>query len=183
MAIDLNNVLGLYDVNSTKAAKHSTNISAGNGLQMDDFLELMVATLKYQSIDDTADTTEMMNQMVQMSVVQAITNISTLFTENSNLSYAASLVGKEVTIGQYIGNSLREIVGTVTGTGTLDGEQIIFLGNDSYYLSDVLAVGRLPERTEQATAGAATGEQRGSGQQSAQTSEEESYTVSGVPTI
>ncbi|MPN57912.1 hypothetical protein SDC9_205608 [bioreactor metagenome] len=44
-----------------------------------------------------------------------------------------------------MGGELKELLGTVTGTGTLTGQQVLFLGNDSYYLSDIMAIGRLPE--------------------------------------
>ena len=40
---------------------------------------------------------------------------------------------------------LQEIVGTVTASGTYDGQPVIFLGKESYLLSSVMAVGRLPE--------------------------------------
>lgn len=142
---DLANRLGTT-ANVTKTAKNSTSKKAGKELDMNDFLTLMVAMFQNQDIDNAASTTDMMNQMVQMSVVQAITNISTLIDDSTVLTYAASLVGKEVTVGQYVGKELKEIVGTVTGTGTLNGRQVIFIGDESYYLNDVMAVGRLPEK-------------------------------------
>lgn len=67
------------------------------GLDMTDFLTLMVTELKNQSIDQTADTSDMLNQLVQMQMVQALVNM----TDASVMSYAASLVGKEVTVAQY----------------------------------------------------------------------------------
>ena len=142
---DLNSLYGVE--NTAVTASHSTSKTAGSDLDMDGFLKLMVAQFQNQSIDNTADTTEMMNQMVQMSVIQAITNLTTLISDSTNLSYAASLVGKEVTIGQRTGSEVEEILGTVTGTGTLDGKQVIFLdnGEEPYYLTDIMAVGRLPE--------------------------------------
>lgn len=147
---------GMYDLlnrldsktGTVKGATQSTNKKAGTDLDMTDFLTLMVAMFQNQDIDNAASTTDMMNQMVQMTVVQAITNISTLIDDSTVLTYAASLVGKEVTIGQYINGELKEIVGTVTGTGTLKGQQVVFIGDDSYYLNDIMAVGRLPEKTE-----------------------------------
>ncbi len=144
-SFDLNGVLGTQT--TSKVAENTTNKKAGSDLVMDDFLKLMVAQFQNQSIDDTADTSEMMNQMVQMSVIQAITNLSTLVSDSTNLSYAASLVGKEVTIGERHGNEIQELLGTVTGTGTLDGKQVIFLDDKEtpYYLTDIMAVGRLPE--------------------------------------
>ncbi|MBE6909699.1 MAG: flagellar hook capping protein [Ruminococcaceae bacterium] len=156
-SFDLTGVLGTQQ--SSKVAENSTNKKAGGDMVMDDFLKLMVAQFQNQSIDNTADTTEMMNQMVQMSVIQAITNLSTLVSDSTNLSYAASLVGKEVTIGQRSGSSIEEILGTVTGTGTLDGKQVIFLDNreNPYYLTDIMAVGRLPEiRAASAATGGGT---------------------------
>lgn len=144
---DLAGLMGSSRTQTTDV-KHSTNKDAGKSLDMNDFLTLMVAMFQNQDIDNTASTSEMMNQMVQMSVVQAITNISTLINDSTSLTYAASLVGKEVTIGQYKGGKLEEILGTVTGTGTLNGQQVVFIGNDSYYLSDIMAIGRLPELPE-----------------------------------
>lgn len=149
---DISNLIGAGKT-QTPEAKHSTDKKAGTELGMNDFLTLMVAMFQNQDIDNTASTSEMMNQMVQMSVVQAITSISTLINDSTSLTYAASLVGKEVTIGQYKNGKLEELVGTVTGTGTLNGQQVIFVGNDSYYLSDIMAIGRLPEIPEDAVPG------------------------------
>lgn len=136
-------------------AKNSTNKNAGMSLDMEGFLKLMVATLQNQTIDNNADTSEMMNQMVQMSVIQAISNISTLVSDSTNLTYAVSLVGKEVTIGQRIGGEIVEFVGKVTGTGTLNGRQVIFLDDDEtpYYLTDIMAVGRLPDIKDKSESG------------------------------
>ena len=146
---DLANVIKGSETYASKVAKNSTSAKAGKGLEMDDFLMLMVATLQNQSIDETADTSDMLNQMVQMSVITAINNISSLVSESTSLTYAASLVGKEVTIGVFEGNSIKEIVGVVTGTGTLNGQQVIFIGDDIYYLSQVMAIGRLPASDEE----------------------------------
>lgn len=144
--LDLNNVLKTNS--TTKKATQSTNKKAGTELDMNDFLILMVAMFQNQDIDNAASTTDMMNQMVQMSVVQAITNTNTLIDDSTVLTYAASLVGKEVTIGKYVNKELTEITGVVTGTGTLNGQQVVFIGNDSYYLTDIMAVGRLPEKED-----------------------------------
>ena len=156
----MGDIANLLNVNQTsgKRAEHSTSAKAGQGLEMDDFLMLMVATLQNQSIDETADTSDMLNQMVQMSMITAMNNISSLVTESTSLTYAASLVGKHVTVGIYEGNTLKEIYGEVTGTGTLNGRQVIFMGDDIYYLTDVMAVGKLPASDEEKAAqGAGSG--------------------------
>ena len=130
-------------------AKNSTNPNAGmSGLSTVDFLQLMVAQFQYQDIENTASTSDMLNQMVQMSVIQAVSEITTVINDATTLTYSASLVGKEVTVGQYENGKLVEISGIVTGTGSLGGRQVIFIGDKSYYLSDIMAVGKLPDKDD-----------------------------------
>ena len=140
---DASGVLGALQ--TELATKNSTSKKAGKDLTTDDFLVLLCAMFQNQDIDNTASTADMMNQFVQISVIQAVTDISSLIHDTSTLTYASSLVGKTVTIGMYEGNELKEIEGVVTGTGTLNGEQVIFIGDDIYMLSDIMAVGKLPE--------------------------------------
>ena len=116
-----------------------------SSLDLTDFLNLMVVQLQNQSIDNTTDTSDMLNQMVQMQMITALTNM----TDASIMSYANSLVGKEVTIGDRSSGELVEKVVTITGTGVMDGEHVLFAGNEVYNLSSVMAVGRLPEKVEE----------------------------------
>lgn len=119
------------------------------GLNFEDFLQLMVQQLQNQTMDNTADTSEMLNQLVQMSTVQMLTSVQDsmeALVNASSLNYAASLVGQTVTVGKLDeeGN-LQEVVGKVTGTGTYQGNFVIFLDNEEmYYLNDIMAVGTLP---------------------------------------
>lgn len=137
------------------------------GLQFDDFLQLMVQQLQNQTIDNTADTSDMLNQLVQMSTVEMLTSVQdsleALVSANT-LNYAASLVGKTVTVGKYDeeGN-IQEIVGTVTGTGTYQGTPVIFVDGEMYALNDIMAVGTLPELPEEPGEGGEGGETGGDG--------------------
>lgn len=135
------------------ASAQSDEYKGKNGeLDMTDFLYLMVEQFKNQTIDNTASTADMMNQLVQMSVMQAVTNVTTAVStlvDANTLTYASSLVGKEVTIGQYDKDGkLQEIVGTVTATGAYQGQQVIFVNDKSYLLSDIMAIGKLPDAPE-----------------------------------
>lgn len=115
-------------------------------LDMTDFLTLMITELTSQSIDQTADTSDMLNQMVQMQMVQAMVNM----TDASMMTYAASLVGKDVTVGQINSEGkIEEVYGTVTGTGTMNGSQVVFVNDKYYYLNEIMAVGKLPEKVEE----------------------------------
>lgn len=132
------------------------------GLEFEDFLQLMVQQLQNQTIDNTADTSDMLNQLVQMSTVEMLVSVQesleALVSANT-LNYAASLVGKTVTVGQYDENgNIQEIVGTVTGTGTYQGTSVIFVDGEMYALNDIMAVGTLPSLPEQPSEGGESGE-------------------------
>ena len=79
---------------------------------MTDFYTLLAAQMKYQDADNPMDTSEMMASMVQTQMIQAISEMTTM----QMTTYAASMIGKEVTVaevdanGQYTGDK----VGTVT---------------------------------------------------------------------
>ena len=142
-----------YYTNENYKGEQTEKVKDNSTLTFEDMLLLMVTQLQNQTIDNQADTNDMMNQLIQMSVMQAMTEMSTQveeLTQANVMSYAASLVGKEVTVGVYNEQTKKidEIVGTVTATGVYDGVQVIFLGDKSYTLSSIMAVGRLPEQKD-----------------------------------
>ena len=123
-------------------------------LSSTDMLSLMVAQFQNQTIDNQASTTDMMNQLVQMSNMQAMTDMTTQIKEltlANVMSYSASLVGRTVTVGVWNEETekMDEIVGVVQGTGTYDGQQVIYLDNGKgYFLNEIMAVGTLPPKEE-----------------------------------
>lgn len=144
---------------STSGTVQSDSMDA-YGLDMSDFLSLMVAQFTNQTMDNTADISDMLNQLVQMQMVTALNSMSTAMetmTDQSIMSYAASLVGKEVTVAGYDqeGN-YAEVVGTVTATGSYGGEQVIFVDDAMYYMTQIIAVGRLPETSSGSTGSTGT---------------------------
>lgn len=125
----------------------STRDPSGS-LTFEDMLLLMVTQLQNQGIDSSMDTKDMMNQIIQMTVMQSLTEVSQQVEEMTLanvMNYASSLVGKEVTLGVYDekGN-VKEIYGKVEAAGTYDGQQVIFVDGQSYFLSSIMAVGKLP---------------------------------------
>ena len=129
----------------------------------------MVAQFQNQTMDNQASTTDMMNQLVQMSSMQAMTEMSTQIKEltlANVMSYSASLVGKTVTVGLYNEETkeTEELVGVVQGTGTYNGQQVIYLDNGKgYFLSEIMAVGTLPPKTEGKPGEGEDGDGEGSG--------------------
>lgn len=141
-SLNANSIRG-NSLNGVKVTQKGSNMD----LDMQSFLTLMITEMTNQGIDSTMDTSDMVNQMVQMQMVTALANM----TDASIMSYAASLVGKEVTVAQINSDGdMEELVGVVKGTGTKNGEQVIFLDNDKYYyMNEIMAVGRLPEKEEE----------------------------------
>ena len=122
--------------------KNSTMRKNADILTMNDFLKLMAVQMSNQDMSNPMSESEFMNQMVQMATVQAMTT----FTDVATTTYAASLVGKEVTVAKIDGKDIKEVVGKVTGAGLYAGEQVIFVDGVSYKLSSLMAVGVLPEK-------------------------------------
>lgn len=122
-------------------AKNSTSRPNNTELNMDDFLQLMIVQLTNQTIDDAMDTSEMMNQMLQMQMITAMSNMNDISIQ----SYANSLVGKLVTVGVLENNVLEERELYVYGTGTYNGQQVVFCSDGNmYFLNQIMAVGMLP---------------------------------------
>ncbi len=128
---------------NVKIQKKGSNLD----LDMTDFIQLMITQLTNQGIDETVDTSDMLNQMIQMQMVETIATL----TDASVMSYAASLVGQYVTVGKYDSNGeLQEYYGQVTGTGTMNGNQVVFIDNNEYYqMGEIMAVGKLPPKKEE----------------------------------
>lgn len=145
----MTDISSLYGTHKTAGGKEITIAKKGSNLDLDmtDFIQLMITQLTTQGIDETMDTSEMLSQMVQMQMITSMVNMTDAVTMN----YSASLVGKNVTVGKYGDDgTLQEIYGEVTGTGTIDGQQVIFLDNKEYYfLSEIMAVGKLPPKEEE----------------------------------
>lgn len=144
MSTAMNDLSGIIGNSPTSGMNKNAKKPNATSLELDDFLQLIVAQFQNQDPENAASTTDMMNSLVQMSVVQAITTV----TDATTMLYTSSLVGKDVTVVEFDkSGKLQEIVGTVTATGTYNGEQVVFVDGVSYKLSSIMAVGRLPEET------------------------------------
>lgn len=147
---DTSTIRTLEQLQAQQKAKEEASKS-NSTLTFEDMLLLMVTQLQNQTIDNQADPNDMMNQIIQMTVMQALTEVSTQvdqLTEANILNYSASLVGKGVTVGVWNEEteSIDEVYGIVTATGTYNGQQVLFIGDDYYPLSSIMAVGKLPEK-------------------------------------
>jgi flagellar basal-body rod modification protein FlgD len=118
----------------------STSSSSSTSLTINDFYKLLAAQIQYQDADNPMDTSEMMAQLVQTQMIQAIEQMSQI----NVISYAASMVGKEVTMAEISATSGNFTGETTSGVveGVLMGDDpILYVNGNGYYLSQIMTVG------------------------------------------
>lgn len=137
---DVSSIYGPTSLNATRTSKKD----GSGGMSMDDFYSMLAAQLKYQDADNPMDTSEMVNQMVQTQMIQAITQMSSM----NMTTYASSMVGKEATMavldenGNYTG---KKETGVITGV-MLGSNPVLYIGEKPYGLTQLMNIGKVPEK-------------------------------------
>lgn len=180
--------LGIYadaasqNVRAASAATSSTGTSSTSGtsstessgnnpyeITMSDFYKLLATQLQYQDADNPMDTSEMVSQLVQTQMSSAIQQMSTAITDLTTvnlMSYASSMMGKEVTIaqvddsGNYTGEELKGVV-TGVSLGTIP---TVIIDGKEYMLAQIMGVGNVPSQDEDSGEGGSGSEGSGSGE-------------------
>lgn len=135
------NELSAIGRSTSQTTKEVPTTEQNSGMSLSDFYKLLSAQLRYQDADNPMDTSEMMAQMVQTQMIGAITEMSSI----SSTTYAASMVGKEVSVaeidedGQYKGKTEGIVTGVVLGNNP-----VIYIGENPYLLSQIMVVGKEP---------------------------------------
>ena len=130
-----------------------------NTLTMTDYFQLLATQLQNQDMSNPMETSEMMASLMQMGMIssmESMTNAVNTSTSVSTQTYAASLMGQEVTVivteeigGQQVATDVKyakvEYVSFVNGVPHIKVE-----GDDKeYLLSDLVGVGRIPNPFEE----------------------------------
>ena len=122
-------------------------------LTMSDFYTLLATQIQYQDADNPMDTSEMVSQLAQNQMSEAITQMSTAVSDLSTvnlLNYASSMMGKEVTVaevdkdGYYTGEELKGVVSGVS-LGTVP---TVVIDGKEYSLVQIMGVGTVPEKPD-----------------------------------
>lgn len=93
----LSSITGIYDKYSGKTVEVKDEGEFSNGsLDFDGYLKLLVAQMSNQDFNNPMSDSDLLNQMAQYSMMEGIKNM----TQQSGISYAASLVGKVVTVSE-----------------------------------------------------------------------------------
>lgn len=132
-ASQIGSINNASNVRSATHTSRSTNI----GFTMDTFLQLLAAQMQNQDILNPTSNNEYMSQMVLMSVMQAVDNMSQM----SLTSYASSMIGKNVTVAEIKNGKVEEVQGVVTGVSIYGGAPVIHVNGRDYSLSQIMVVG------------------------------------------
>lgn len=94
-------------------------------MDFDGYLKLLVAQMSNQDFNDPMSDSEMLNQMAQYSMLEGIKNM----TQQSNISYASSLVGKVVTV---CGDDNNYVTGTVDSITVYKNKPYVVINGEPY---------------------------------------------------
>ena len=116
-------------------------------LSTEGFFKLLAAQLQNQDMSSPMDNSEMMTQMTQIAMMQAMDNFSTSmddFAQVNTINYGTSMMGKSVLIGAIDKNGqMTKHNGTVTRVDIYNGVPTLYLDDDTktgYPVSGVMSV-------------------------------------------
>ncbi len=132
MSIDTNSVYS-----TTSSSSTVTTSSDNSTLSMTDFFELLVAQLQNQNMLDPIDNTEFISQMAQFSTLSQMQEMAS----TSQLSYAVSLLGKNVTVYSISDSGITSTAsGTVANVWLQDNIPYVEIDGSMYAASDIVLV-------------------------------------------
>lgn len=141
---------GTSAASNTAAARTSSAAEkkSSSTLNADDFLKLFIKQLQNQDATSPMDSSEMMNQITQLSNMQMMQNMENYSKSN----YAVSLVGKYVkaTVADDSGNT-ETVSGTIDRMVQQDGEYTFYIGEKKFSADDITEVTTAPATAASAT--------------------------------
>lgn len=137
-------------VNTVNSYESSSKLNQGSktaSLNMQDFLQLLVAQLTNQNVLEPMDNTDFVAQMAQFTMLNSIQSLS----EIGNTQYAASLIGKNVIVAAYDSTGkYTQAQGLVESVNLFDEQPSIIVNGKQYNLSSVMQiVNETPAQPEQ----------------------------------
>lgn len=146
-------VSGTSDPYTAQSYKAQSNDK--NTITMTGFFQLLATQLQNQDMTSPMDNSEIMNQMTQMAMVQAMTTMSDTMKNSTAVNtqtYAAGLVGQEVTMAVTEENSYGQETpvdvkyAKVEWVNFTSGDPTIKIEGDDkeYNLTHLVGMGRVP---------------------------------------
>jgi flagellar basal-body rod modification protein FlgD len=117
-------------------AVSSSSRKSDQSLSMDDFFQLMVAQLQNQDMFNPTDNSEMVSQMAQFSMVNALSDLQEL----SSVTYSMSLIGKQATVAYMKDGQMYSDSGVISGVNLFNGSAEVLIGQNSYGIANVMSI-------------------------------------------
>lgn len=137
--MQVNGISNVNQVTANSAAK-TASTTAGNALDSNQFMQILMAQLTHQDPLEPMDNAEMMSQFSQLNSLQELREIHTVL-ENVSVSnqttYLASLIGKTVKASRPSGDPIE---GVVEGVVTENKQPQLLIGDETVDLSNVLEI-------------------------------------------
>lgn len=132
--LTLDTVSGAYSKYSNSTTNLDGDEAASTYLDFDSYLKLLVAQMSNQDFNDPMSDNEVLQQMSSYSMLEGIKNM----TNQSNITYASSLVGKAVTV-----NDGSEYDTGVVSSVVIENNKPMLIVNGNKYeyskVSDIVA--------------------------------------------
>ena len=129
----LNNIInGEYDNTSGSISSTTKNEKSNSSLDVNDFLQLLVAQMQYQDPLEPTDNTQYITQMATFTQVEATTEM----VNKVEQQMASSLVGKAVIMKTNY-NATGMIAGKVNYWEVIDGKVYLGIDGKLYDLEDL----------------------------------------------
>ena len=145
----------LYGVNNPKNVNAVYDNSGSNAsLDVEDFLQLMIAELKNQdfSSESSTDSSVYVTQMAQIASMQQMQQLAYY----SKTGYVMNLVGKEVTVANLsLGGKVNSDTGVVEKVSLSGDDFEVYVNGKAYSLSNIMSVNSAEATTKQEMSGVA----------------------------
>jgi flagellar basal-body rod modification protein FlgD len=130
-------VSGVSDFLNQMASTSGASRKDDQSLTMDDFFQLMVAQLQNQDMFNPTDNTQLVNQMAQFSMVNALSDMQEL----TSVTYSMSLIGKQAVVAFVDDNGqMQSVSGLVEGVNLYNGAAEVIVGGEAYGIANVMSV-------------------------------------------
>ncbi|MHC4726551.1 MAG: flagellar hook capping FlgD N-terminal domain-containing protein [Planctomycetota bacterium] len=121
-----------------------SDVSSSSQIQMD-YMNLLITQLQNQNPLEPLDNNQMATQLAQLSQLQQLESMNSNFADvlaTTELSYANSLLGKEVTFMPKTETGDADITSGVVEHiyNNIDGEILLGVGNQTLGLEDIISV-------------------------------------------
>lgn len=135
---------------------YSASSNEKNTMTIESYFKLLAAQLQNQDMTNPMSNSEMMEQMTQMAMVQSLSSMTEAVNTSMSLTtqtYAAGLVGQEITVAVTEDNSYGQPVATGVKYGVVESVNFVggsptfrVVGDDKdYSLSYLVGMGRVDD--------------------------------------